>query len=258
MNVPEPEIISSEKQKELTMLEIGQDIFGEHLLITNVKEIDENTCEMTYIFPKYEKINRNIEHVTAPQIDEAIFQSAFVMFGYLMNTKTIDLPITQEQYLRGCHRSIYRLNTVKYGIETFPGEEVCLKFTLKKLSIGGDRQPRIQVTLGIEGFSKGEMMFYVPKFLIWKQYRDEIFKGVQRILNVKKKLTKKIGHEPTVEELAQKIGMNAEEIEQILTVGEYARELKEESPAQREQRESIMRRAWNAIMALFRNTDTQP
>ena len=97
----------------------------------------------------------------------------------------------------------------------------------------------------------------MPKFLIWKHYRDEIFKGVQRILNVKKKLKKKIGHEPTSEELAQKIGMNAAEIEQILTVGQYVKELKEESPEQREQREGIMRRAWNAIMALFRNTDIQ-
>ncbi|PIR52286.1 hypothetical protein COU77_01110 [Candidatus Peregrinibacteria bacterium CG10_big_fil_rev_8_21_14_0_10_49_16] len=254
----EPKSASSDR--ELSPMETARDIFPEDaLVITGVEALDDQSARFTYVFPKYTRINRDIEHVTAPQIDEAIFQTAFVMFGYLHSQGVLhDLPVTQKEYLKSCHRSIYRMNNLKYSKESFPGEEIHLDVRLQKHSIGGVRQMGVQFTLEFDGFVKGEMMFYVPKFVIWKEYRDAITKRVQNILSAKQTLEEN-GQEATADSIAHIVRMQPAQIEQLLLAGKYVEEIvrnaSEETPKSREKRTHIMRRAWNAIANILGGKD---
>ena len=138
-------------------------IHPERTLTTHVVPVNDTSCTFTFVFPPSDKISAPLEHVTMPQINEAIFEGLFIITAHVIRTRALNLLLSYDDFLAHRLHAIIREEQLKFRQMLTPGTPATLTMSL----IGSELRKRFAaITIGVEGFAEGKVTFLIPLSLI--------------------------------------------------------------------------------------------
>lgn len=138
-------------------------IHPERTLLTQVAPVNATSCTLTFVFPPSDTISAPLEHITMPQINEAIFEGLFIITAHVIRTRALNLLLSYDDFLLHRLHAVIREEQLKFRQMLTPLAPACLTMSL----LGSEIRKRFAaITIGIEGFVEGKVMFLIPLTLV--------------------------------------------------------------------------------------------
>lgn len=135
----------------------------ERTLTTHIAAVNDTSCTVTFVFPPSNKVSVPLEHVTMPQINEAIFEGLFLITAHAIRTQALKLFGSYDNFLAHRLNAIIREEHLQFRKMLTPGIPASLTLSL----IGAElRRQFAVITIGIEGFVEGKVTFLIPLALL--------------------------------------------------------------------------------------------
>ena len=146
---------------------LGETLSGvfspDHILSKHVRIVGPQACAVTFVFPHYEKMCDALPHVAIPQINEALFEGLFLVIAHVIRSGSLPISVSREDFRSHRLQAIIREETLRFRTMVLPDTPVELTFSLEGMEL---RKRFAALTVGIQGFVEGHILFLIPMELL--------------------------------------------------------------------------------------------